>query len=114
MSNEANYSDLNKESRTLMQTLGKNQPELMKSFQGLHHAAIQSKALDAKTKELIALAIGINAHCQRCIGLHVEAALKEGASADEIRETIAVTTMMGGGPSLMYGLDALKALDELQ
>ena len=113
MSTESNYQELNNESRSLMQEMAKNEPELMKSFQGLHHAAIGSDALDSKTKELIALAIGISSHCHRCIGLHVAAALKEGASADEIRETIAVTTMMGGGPSLMYGLDALKALEEL-
>ncbi|MFP4352772.1 MAG: carboxymuconolactone decarboxylase family protein [Puniceicoccaceae bacterium] len=113
MSMESNYQELNKESLALMQELGRNEPELMKSFQGLHHAAIGADALDSKAKELIALAIGISTRCQRCIGLHVAAALKEGASEDEIRETVAVATMMGGGPALMYGLDALKALKEL-
>lgn len=85
----------------------------MKSFQGLHHTALGSGSLDAKVKELIALAIGISSQCQRCIGFHVEAALKQGASADEVRETIAVATLMGGGPALMYGLEAEKALQEL-
>lgn len=113
MSHESSYKDLNRESRSLMQSLGKEQPDLMKSFQGLHHAALQSGALDEKTRELIALAIGISSHCQRCIGLHVEASLKQGASAEEIRETIAVATLMGGGPALMYGLEAEKALSEL-
>jgi len=113
MSNETEYATLNRESRSLMQALGKNQPDLMKSFQGLHHSALQASALDGKAKELIALAIGIATHCKRCIGLHVEAALKQGASAGEIRDTIAVATLMGGGPALMYGLEAEKALAEL-
>jgi len=114
MSNESSYTDLNRESRSLMQSLGKGQANLMKSFQGLHHAALEADALDGKVKELIALAIGISSQCQRCIGLHVEAALKQGATAEEIRETIGVATMMGGGPALMYGLEAEKALAELE
>lgn len=113
MSDATDFSSLNRETRSLMQELGKETPEVLKSFQGLHHAAIGENSLDSKTKELIALALGISSHCHRCIGMHVEAALKEGAGADEIRETIGVATMMGGGPSLMYGLDALKALKEL-
>ena len=112
--NTQSISDLNRESRTLMQGLAKKHPELMKSFQGLHHASLGGEALDTKTKELIALALGIGTHCQRCIGLHLAAALKAGATEEEVVETIAVSTMMGGGPSLMYGLDALKALEELK
>ena len=38
-------------------------PEAMKAFTGLSIAATVPKALDAKTKELIALAIGIAVHC---------------------------------------------------
>jgi AhpD family alkylhydroperoxidase len=110
---ESSYADLNRESRSLMAELAREQPELLKSFQGLHHAAMATKALDTKTKELIALGTAITAQCSRCIGLHVAAALKAGASADEIGEAIGVATLMGGGPAMMYGLDAFKALKEL-
>jgi len=96
-----------------MQELAKDQPEVMKAFQGLHHAGGQSGALDKKTKELMSLAISIYGHCERCIGLHVEGALREGASVEEITETIGTATVMGGGPALMHGLDAFKALKDL-
>lgn len=113
MAEETSFKDLNRDSMALMQQLSKGQPELMKSFQGLHHAALGNGALDTKTKELIALALGISTHCQRCIGLHTAAALKAGASKEEVQDTIAVATLMGGGPALMYGLEALKAVEEL-
>jgi AhpD family alkylhydroperoxidase len=109
----SSYQELNKETHALMQGLGKSAGELMKSFQGLHGASMHGGALDEKTKELIALAIAIKAQCDRCIGMHVAAALKAGASREEIVDTIGVAVMMGGGPSLMYGVDALKAVDEM-
>lgn len=109
----SSYQELNKETHALMQSLGKANGKLMQSFQGLHGASLHGGALDEKTKELIALAIAIKAQCDRCIGMHVAAALKAGASREEIVDTIGVAVMMGGGPSLMYGVDALKAVDEL-
>ncbi len=114
MSEAENYKDLNRESRSLMQELSKDSAGLMQAFQGLHKAAMEAGDLDEKTKELIALGIAIRGQCNRCIGLHVAAASKAGASAGEIRETIGVATVMGGGPALMYGLEALKALKELE
>lgn len=114
MSDHENYKDLNKNSQVLLGKLGKKQGKLMQAFQGLHHSALQDGDLDTKTKELIALGIGIHSQCDRCIGLHTAAALKAGATPGEIEETIGVATMMGGGPALMYGIQALKALEDLQ
>jgi AhpD family alkylhydroperoxidase len=110
---ETSYKELNSETRKLMGNLGKALPKTMQGFQGLHGGAIEDGALDKKTKELIALAIGIKSQCDRCIGMHVAAAKEAGASNEEIQETIGVCTMMGGGPALMYGLHALQALEEL-
>lgn len=96
-----------------MQELAKSQPKLMQAFQGLHHAVGGGGALESKTKELLSLAISIHGQCHRCISLHVASALSEGATPEEITETIGVAVLMGGGPALMHGLDALKALKEL-
>ena len=41
------------------QTLGASQSEVMKAFAGLHKAGASPGALDAKTKELMALAISV-------------------------------------------------------
>ena len=88
-------------------------PDVAKAFGELARAATCPGALDTKTKELIALAIGITARCDGCLGYHAKAALRHGASRDEILETIGVAIYMGGGPSMIYGAEALAAYDEL-
>ena len=70
-------------------------------------------AIDAKTKELIALAIGITARCDGCLAYHARAAARLGASREEILEVIGVAVYMGGGPSMIYGSEALAAYDGL-
>ncbi len=80
----------------------------------LHKAAGSDGALDAKTKELMALAIGIAVRCDGCIAFHVHDALEAGATEDEIVDTIGVAIMMGGGPAVVYGSAALEALKQFQ
>jgi AhpD family alkylhydroperoxidase len=88
-------------------------PEAAKGFAELARASIAPGALDSRIKELIALAIGITARCDGCLAYHVKAAIKFGATRQEIMETIAVAVYMGGGPSMIYGAEALAAFDAL-
>lgn len=98
----------------LMKELGKGIPKVMSANARLHDAVVADGALSYKTKELMALAIGISVRCDGCIAYHVNAALQAGATYEEIVETIGVAIMMGGGPSVMYGTEALEAYQELQ
>ena len=86
-------------------------PEVMKGFGALAGAATGDGVLDHKTKELIALAIGVATHCDGCIGFHTRALARLGATREEVMETLGVTIYMGGGPSLMYAADAVHAFD---
>jgi AhpD family alkylhydroperoxidase len=95
-----------------LSSLRTSTPEVMKSFGELGRAATSNGALDAKTKELIALALGVAARCDPCIGFHAQTLVKLGATRQEIDETLGVTTYMGGGPSLMYAANAIAAFDE--
>ena len=88
-------------------------PDAARGFAHLAKSAIAPGALDSKTKELIALAIGITARCDGCLAYHARAAAKYGASREEVLETIAVAVYMGGGPSMIYGAEALDAFDQL-
>ena len=88
-------------------------PEVAQAFSGLARAASGPGALDMKTKELIALAIGISGRCDGCIGFHTAAAIKQGATREEVLETIDMAIYMGGGPSFVYGAQALEAFDQL-
>ena len=73
----------------------------------------ETGVLDAKTKELVALAISVADRCDPCIGFHVEALVKAGASREEVADVLSVCIQMGGGPSLMYSAKALEAFDQL-
>ena len=92
--------------------LRKDIPDTVNAFSALANAASRSGALDKKTKELIALALGVAAHCDGCIGFHVEALVKLGASRQEIEEALGMAVYMGGGPSLMYAADAIAAFEQ--
>jgi AhpD family alkylhydroperoxidase len=86
-------------------------PETAAGFGALAKAATRAGAVDVKTKELIALAIGVAARCDACLAYHARALVKLGATRAEVVETIEVAIYMGGGPSLMYGGKALEAFD---
>jgi AhpD family alkylhydroperoxidase len=88
-------------------------PEVMKGFNDLARSAMQDGVLDHKTKELIALCLGVAGHCDACIGFHIQALIKAGATKAEVEEALAVAVYMGGGPSLMYAADALIAFEQM-
>jgi AhpD family alkylhydroperoxidase len=87
-------------------------PDLIKSFNALSQVAMKDGILDAKTKELIALAIGVANRCDGCIGFHVRTLVKMGMSFEELNEVLGIAVYMGGGPSLMYAANAVSAFKE--
>jgi len=109
-----NFPEHYEELTSWMQKLSLDIPEVMQGFQSLHSASIKSNALDSKTKELIALGIAITVRCDGCISFHVHDAMKAGASKEEIAETVSVSILMGGGPSLVYGIEAMQALSQFE
>jgi AhpD family alkylhydroperoxidase len=88
-------------------------PEVMKTFSDMARAAHSGKALDNKTKELVALAISVAIRCTPCIAYHAEGAIKQGASGEEVAETLGMAIYMGAGPSVMYAAEALEAVDQI-
>jgi len=98
--------------REAMKMLSRNNPEIMKDFTKFMDSVLKEGYLDTKTKELIALGMAITARCKYCIGLHVEKAIKAGASKEEILEAATVAILMGGGPALTYIAEVKKALEE--
>lgn len=86
-------------------------PETMKAFGELGKAAYADGALPEKTKEMLALAIGIATHCDGCIAHHARSLHRLGATRQEVLETIGVCIQMGGGPSMVYGGKAIQAFD---
>lgn len=87
-------------------------PATMQGFGALAKAATAPGTVDAKTKEMIALAIGVTQRCDGCIGYHAKALVELGAGRDEVAEVLGMCVYMGGGPALMYAADALRAYDQ--
>ena len=87
-------------------------PEVMKAFGAMARAALQPQALDTKTKELIALAIAVAVRCDACIAFHADAALRQGATREQVLEAMGMAIYMGAGPSVMYAAQAMEAFDQ--
>ena len=109
---EQDHVEYRKKLQQLSKQLATKLPDPMHAFSNLHKTTIADGALTSKTKELIALGIAITVRCEGCISYHVSDALHAGASAEEIVETIGVAILMGGGPAMVYGCEALEALEQ--
>jgi len=103
------YRQLTQDISAHLLPLRQSVPGVMKGFGEMGKAAMADGALDAKAKELIALAIGVASHCAGCIGFHAKALARLGASEAEVHEALGVAVYMGGGPSAMYAADAVEA-----
>ena len=86
-------------------------PEAMAGFSALGKGAYADKVLSRKFKELIALALGVAARCDGCVAYHARKLCDLGATREEVLETLGVAVQMGGGPSMVYGGEALRAFD---
>lgn len=95
-----------------MEALRAEIPDTMKGFSMLAKESMKEGALTALEKELIALAIGVASRCDGCIGFHVKALIRLGVTRAQLMETLGICTYMGGGPSLMYAAEAVRAYDE--
>lgn len=104
-----NWPETTKRLSADLRNLRGGAPDVMKAFASLAQSALVPKALDTKTKELIAIAISIAVRCDDCVAFHVKAAVQQGASREEILETLGMAIYMGAGPSAMYASHALEA-----
>ena len=109
---ETNYPEYHAHLQKLVADLAKESPGPMAGFIQMHQKSVAAGTLPASIKEMIALAISIAVHCDGCIAYHVHDALQAGATRQEIAETIGVAVMMGGGPAVIYGAQALEAVGQ--
>ena len=105
------FSGVLEDFQTGFKSFCENQPKTGGAFQSLMGAAESEGELPLKMKELISLAISIAVRCEGCIAHHSKAVLEAGATRGEVTEMICVAILMGGGPSAVYGAEALQAYD---
>lgn len=91
--------------------LGTLSPDTVRGYATLAGAGEKTRHLDAKTRELIALAIAVTTRCDGCITVHVDAALANGASREEIAEALGVAIALNAGAALVYSARVMDAVD---
>jgi len=109
-----NYKQITADISEYIGQLRKLVPDAMTGFSQMAKGATQSGVIDEKTKEFIALAIGVSTRCDGCIGFHSKSLVRLNATREEVAEVLGMAVYMGGGPSLMYAADALRAYDEFK
>lgn len=92
--------------------LGKLIPEALHGFSDLASSALKPGLIDETNKRLMALAISVTKQCVPCIGFHVRRLVALGATKEQVAEALAISVYMGGGPSLMFCEEAMRAFDE--
>jgi AhpD family alkylhydroperoxidase len=89
-------------------------PETDKAFQALSQQVFAEGALPVKIKQLIAVAVAHVTQCPYCINGHTKAAMRSGASAEEIMEAIWVAAEMRAGGAFAHATLALSTMEEEQ
>lgn len=94
--------------------IGKISPDTLRGYQTLSGAALKNGHLDAKTVELIALAVAVTTRCDGCIAVHAAAALKNGATREEVTDALGVAVALNAGAAMVYSARALDAIAALE
>jgi AhpD family alkylhydroperoxidase len=89
-------------------------PDTEKAFQAFSQQVFADGALPAKTKQLIAVAVAHVTQCPYCIRGHTKAALRHGATRQELMEAIWVAVEMRAGGAYAHTAISVTAMDEAE
>jgi AhpD family alkylhydroperoxidase len=104
--------DWDKYRAQLLSTIGemaKLSPETVRGYRELSDAGAKAGRLDPKTRELIALAVGVTRQCDGCITVHTNGAVKSGATREEIMDALSVAIAVNAGAALVYSARVMDA-----
>ena len=106
------WNEYRKQLAAGVKELGQLSPDTIKGYVELSSAGQKKDLLGAKIRELIALAVAVTARCDGCITVHAEAAIKHGATAEEIAEALGVAVAVNAGAALVYSTRVMDAVRE--
>lgn len=108
------FKEVTQEIKQLLVPFRKEAKDSMAGFDAMAKAAMAPGVLSELDKELIATSIAVSTRCDGCIGFHVKSLVRLGATREHVNEMLAVAVYMGGGPSLMYAAEVLRAFEEFK
>jgi AhpD family alkylhydroperoxidase len=109
---EAMMLDWNEYQKQLMSgigTIAQLSPDTVRGYQTLSGAGQKTGHLDAKTRQLISLAVAVTTRCDGCITVHTDAAIKAGATREEVAEALGVAVALNAGAALVYSARVMDA-----
>jgi len=103
------WNDYQKQLGTTIAEMGRINPDTLRGYRELSSAPAKIGMLDPKTRELIAIAVGVTRQCDGCIVTHTDAALKHGATREEVMEALGVAIAVNAGAALVYSARVMDA-----
>ncbi|MBB2202142.1 carboxymuconolactone decarboxylase family protein [Gluconacetobacter tumulisoli] len=88
-------------------------PGTVEGLTTLDNAGPATGHLDARTRELIALAVAVTTRCDGCIAVHSKAAIDAGATKEQIAEALGVAVALNAGAAVVYSTRVLDAVSKL-
>lgn len=89
-------------------------PAVFDAYRGLNAAQASGGALDAKTRELISVAVAVTTRCDGCIASHVAAARKAGVTEAELSEALGTAIALNAGAAYVYSVRAMEAFGQFK
>src|SRR5258707_2811698 len=106
------WNDYRKRLAVGVKEVGQLSPDTIKGYVELSSAGQKADLLGAKIRELVALAVAVTARCDGCITVHAEAAIRHGATKEEIAEALGVAVAVNAGAALVYSARVMDAVKE--
>lgn len=103
------WNEYRKQLGAAVTDMAKISPDTVRGYSQISGAAGKGGHLDAKTRELIALAVAVTTRCDGCITVHVDAAVKAGATREEIMDALSVAVALNAGAALVFSARVLDA-----
>jgi AhpD family alkylhydroperoxidase len=107
-----NWNEYRRQLAAGVKEIGQLSPDTIRGYIELSSAGQKRNTLGAKTRELVALAVAVTLRCDGCIAVHTEAAIKHGATKEEIIEALGVATAVNAGAAVVYSARAMDAFKE--
>ena len=103
------WNEYQKQIGATLTKLAKLTPDTIRGYRTLGEADAKTSKLGEKVRQLISLAVAVTTHCDGCIVIHTDLALKAGATREEIAEALGVAVAMNAGAALVYSTRVLDA-----
>ncbi len=105
------WNEYRQQLRAGVSEIGKLSPGTIRGIVELSSANPGAEHLGPKTRELIALAVAVTLRCDGSITTHIDAAMRLGATKEEVAEALGVAIAVSAGAALVYSTRVMDAFE---